>query len=153
MVKWSDVDTKRRILTVNHSIGRDAGKIWEDSPKSSAAREVPMTRALMDALASVPHSAERYVLADESGAPIAERKLRETLKQAQTAAGLKPTARLHVLRRSLCSRLAARGAAVRYIQQLAGHANITTTERYLHSDEAGEPGAIALLDGARSVAA
>ena len=26
-VKWSDVDTKRRILTVNHSIGRDAGKI------------------------------------------------------------------------------------------------------------------------------
>jgi len=36
---------------------------------------------------------------------------------------------VHILRHTFCSHLAMRGAAVRAIQELAGHADLTTTMR------------------------
>ena len=45
------------------------------------------------------------------------------------------------------SHLAMRGAPARAIQELAGHANITTTQRYMHLSPAAIEGAIRLLDG------
>jgi integrase len=43
-------------------------------------------------------------------------------------------------------RLAEAGAPAGHIQKLAGHASITTTERYMHYSEEGKERAIALLD-------
>ncbi len=39
-----------------------------------------------------------------------------------------------------------RGAPARAIQELAGHVNITTTQRYMHLSPAAIEGAIRLLD-------
>jgi len=39
---------------------------------------------------------------------------------------------LHILRHTFCSRLAARGATAMEIKELAGHADLTTTMRYMH---------------------
>ena len=47
---------------------------------------------------------------------------------------------------SFCSHLAMRRAPARAIQELAGHANITTTQRYMHLSPAAIEGAIRLLD-------
>ncbi len=57
------------------------------------------------------------------------------------------TGRLHILRHTFCSRLADRGVPAGNIQKLAGHASITTTERYMHYSDEGLEKAIAALDG------
>jgi integrase len=46
-----------------------------------------------------------------------------------------------------------RGAPVRTIQELAGHASITTTMRYMHLTASAADEAIRLLDAAPGVAA
>ncbi|MEP7308912.1 MAG: tyrosine-type recombinase/integrase [Acidobacteriota bacterium] len=53
---------------------------------------------------------------------------------------------VHVLRHTFCSHLAMRGAPARAIQELAGHQDLTTTQRYMHLSPAAVEGAIRLLD-------
>ena len=53
---------------------------------------------------------------------------------------------VHVLRHTFCSHLAMRGAPARAIQELAGHADLSTTQRYMHLSPAALEGAIRLLD-------
>ena len=50
------------------------------------------------------------------------------------------------MRHTFCSHLAMRGAPVRAIQELAGHDNLTTTQRYMHLSPAAKESAIRLLD-------
>jgi site-specific recombinase XerD len=52
----------------------------------------------------------------------------------------------HILRHTFCSHLAMRGAPTRAIQELAGHADLTTTQRYMHLSPATVESAIRLLE-------
>jgi site-specific recombinase XerD len=53
---------------------------------------------------------------------------------------------VHVLRHTFCSHLAMRGAPARAIQELAGHQDLATTQRYMHVSPAAIDDAIRLLD-------
>ena len=53
---------------------------------------------------------------------------------------------VHRLRHTFCSHLAMRGAPARAIQELAGHQDLTTTQRYMHLSPAAIEGAIRLLE-------
>ena len=57
---------------------------------------------------------------------------------------------MHILRHTFCSHLAMRGAPARAIQELAGHADLTTTQRNMHLSPAPTDDAIRLLDGRTS---
>ena len=53
---------------------------------------------------------------------------------------------IHILRHTFCSHLSMRGAPVAAIQELAGHANLWTTQRYMYLSPAAIESAIKLLD-------
>jgi site-specific recombinase XerD len=52
----------------------------------------------------------------------------------------------HILRHTFCSHLAMRGAPARAIQELAGHQELSMTQRYMHLSPAALDAAIRLLD-------
>jgi site-specific recombinase XerD len=51
-----------------------------------------------------------------------------------------------MLRHTFCSHLAMRGAPPRVIQELAGHRDLGTTQRYRHLSPAAKDSAIRLLE-------
>jgi site-specific recombinase XerD len=71
--------------------------------------------------------------------------MRAGMKRQEKRAGLRITG-WHALRHTFCSHLAMRGAAPRATQELAGHAGISVTQRYMHLAPSALTEAIALLD-------
>ena len=53
---------------------------------------------------------------------------------------------VHMLRHTFCSHLAMRGAPATAIQELAGHKDLSMTQRYMHLSPAALDDAIRLLD-------
>jgi integrase len=65
---------------------------------------------------------------------------------AQRRVGLVEDSSLHALRHTFCSHLAMQGATAKAIQELAGHEDLATTQRYMHLSPAHKDAAIRLLD-------
>ncbi|WP_255424508.1 tyrosine-type recombinase/integrase [Corallococcus sp. CA047B] len=61
------------------------------------------------------------------------------------AGGAEGDGGIHILRHTFCSRLAMVGAPAKAIQELAGHQNLFTTQRYMHLSPAAKSAAIPML--------
>ncbi len=72
----------------------------------------------------------------------------KAVRGAQRVAGIAQG--VHILRHTFCSHLAMKGAPARAIQEVAGHADLSTTQRYMHLSPAATEEAIRLLDGRES---
>jgi site-specific recombinase XerD len=110
-----------------------------------------MTTDLAAALKALRHLAGPRVLVQEDGKPFTYKLLRGCLRAAQRRAQLEATGNLHVLRHTFCSHLAMRGAPAKVIQELAGHAHLTTTMRYMHLSTGATTAAIGLLEAGPKV--
>jgi hypothetical protein len=77
--------------------------------------------------------------------------VKQYVERAARRADLKDSG-VHRLRHTFCSHLAMRGAPGRAIQELAGHQDLMTTQRYMHLSPAAIEGAIRLLDTNREPA-
>jgi len=84
------------------------------------------------------------VLTQSDGTPLTQKIVQDHVERAARLAGVKPG--VHRLRHTFCSHLAMRGAA-RSIQEVAGHQDLSTTQRYMHVSPAALDAAIRLLDG------
>jgi integrase len=138
-LRWTDVDFTRRTLRVAKALWRNV----ESEPKGWRARVVPLTGELCDALKKHRHLCE-FVL---DGAT--NRRVRTWLSRAQARAGLSDKGDkggIHILRHTFCSHLAMAGVAAKAIQELAGHADLKTTMRYMHLSPANRTSAIATLE-------
>jgi site-specific recombinase XerD len=86
------------------------------------------------------------VLFGNDGRPATSFFLSNLLEAAQKKAALPSTGGSHILRHTFCSHLAMQGAPAKAIQELAGHADLSTTMRYMHLSPAARQDAIGLLN-------
>jgi len=140
-LKWADVDVAKRQMCVQRSNWN--GHVT--TPKNGRLRHIPLTVRLAAALREHRHLRSPLVLCDQWGQPIRRRTLQNWVRRAARRAKVQNSG-VHVLRHTFCSHLAMRGAPARAIQELAGHADLSTTQRYMHLSPAALESAIRLLD-------
>ena len=146
-LRWDDVDLQRRQVHVRQSSMR--GHI--DTPKSGRSRIVPMTEEVERALRGYRHLRGPLVFCNPDGTHLTDNQTKRHLYRACRKAFLGPFG-WHTLRHTFASHLAMRGAPIKAIQELLGHATIDMTMRYAHLSPAAKNQAIDLLERGTSVA-
>ncbi len=136
------------VVGLDHSAGAQAAG-WIDIADASAhvlgkgskRRSVPVGRAALDALAQWYAVRGRIARADEPALFVSRRgtrltagQLRLRLKSQALHAGLPTHVHPHMLRHSFASHLLQSSGDLRAVQELLGHANISTTQVYTKLD-------------------
>jgi integrase/recombinase XerD len=124
-LRVGDIDAKRGLLRVRGKGGKE--------------RMVPVARPALDAVAahlrSSPTSRDPKAFvfpARGRGAPLGRGLVWRAVRDHAVAAGLPDMPSPHWLRHSFATHLLNGGADIRAIQEMLGHARITTTQIYTH---------------------
>ena len=141
-------------LRVGELLGLDASASpqaagWIDAPdatahvlgKGSKRRSVPIGGPALAALATwleqrplLAHHGEAALFVSQRGTRLTASQLRVRLKQQAIAAGLPTHVHPHMLRHSFASHLLQSSGDLRAVQELLGHAHISTTQVYTQLD-------------------
>jgi integrase/recombinase XerD len=102
--------------------------------KGGRERIVPLSDAARDAAAALPQHKGKWLFPGRDTAqPLTRQAFGRMLKQVAQSAGIAASrVSPHVLRHSFASHMLARGADLRSLQTLLGHADIGTTQIYTH---------------------
>jgi integrase/recombinase XerD len=73
-----------------------------------------------------------YLFEGQKGDRYTTRSIQEVFSQAKNRAGITISCSTHSLRHSFATHMLEMGVDLRYIQEILGHANSKTTERYTH---------------------
>jgi integrase/recombinase XerC len=110
--------------------------------KGNKTRLVPIlpavAEAIQDYLAACPHALTKDapLFVGVRGGPLHPRLVQGQMAKLRTALGLPEHATPHALRHSFATHLLAGGGDLRSIQELLGHASLSTTQRYTKVDAA-----------------
>lgn len=116
-----NIDTEARLITVRRKGGQE-----QSVPINS-----DLTRLIR--LFTKGKDKSEPLLISSFGKRITQRRVGLLIQEYFKKAGIqKANISCHSLRHSFCSRLLEKGVDLKTIQLLAGHKNISTTERYLH---------------------
>lgn len=122
-LKTCDVDLEGRSLKV--TVG-----------KGMAAREIELEKkgvlAVKSYLAVRPQSLDDHLFLNRDGEPIGERGVRKLVVKYRTRAGITKKASCHSLRHTFATFKAEKGVSPFQLQQWLGHANLNTTQIYVH---------------------
>ncbi len=111
--------------------------------KGRKQRRVPLLpvvgQAVQAYIAACPYPLpeDRPLFRGARGGPLSARRMQERLQQIRGFLGLSEATTPHALRHSFATHLLAAGGDLRAIQELLGHASLSTTQRYTAVDTAG----------------
>ena len=114
--------------------------------KTRLAPVLPAVREAVDAyLSALPFALgpDEPLFRAARGGPLKPRHVQATMQRLRGRLGLSERATPHALRHSFATHLLGAGADLRSIQELLGHASLSTTQRYTAVDAAGLLGAYA----------
>lgn len=138
-LQWKDVNLQRRELTIR-----------AEKSKTRTARIVPISTRLLATFemrrvdpAGAPHKPDAYVFGNAVGER--SRSVRTAWANATEKAGLKGL-QLRDLRHEAGSRLDEAGVSINYVSKMLGHANLSTTSRYLNIQLKGLHRAVEALE-------
>jgi len=104
--------------------------------KGSVEREIALEKkgihALKSYLAIRPDSISSRVFLNYQGEPISERGIRKLVVKYRKEAGITKKASCHTLRHTFATYKAEKGVSPFQLQQWLGHANLNTTQIYVH---------------------
>lgn len=121
-MKVEDIDSKRMIVLVEQGKGRKD-------------RVTTLSNKLLDELRDYYKDYQPQIWLFENPSktgPISNRTLQVVFNRAVAKAKINKSVTFHSLRHSYATHLLEEGVALRYIQELLGHKNSKTTERYTH---------------------
>jgi integrase len=140
-LQWNSIDFRLRLLTVDRA--EYDGHVG--LPKHDKVRRLPMTKRLAAALQAHEHRRGPNVLYRDDDKSLTVTVARRWLKRVLELAKLRDRGP-HTLRHTFCSHLAMRGAPAKAIQELAGHSDLQTTQRYMHLSPVALERSIQLLE-------
>lgn len=133
-LRWEQVRPAERVIILRET-------------KTGRPRRVPLTRSAAELLARLPRSGDQVFLSGRKGSwGPASHYFRSAFRTACRNAGL-PGITLYSLRHIAASYLLMRGADIRTVAEIMGHANISTTMRYTHLLDAHKLAAVDRLEG------
>jgi len=117
--------------------GRDVLRIIGKGGKERLVPILPLTQRAVErylALCPYPREAAAPLFVGAKGGPLSPRLIQLAIARMRDALGLPETATPHALRHSFATHLLAAGADLRQIQELLGHASLSTTQVYTEVD-------------------
>lgn len=101
-----------------------------------AAKQIRLYKDHVRATVPVKEAARDILFLNRRGSGLSRMMIFNIIKDAAAKAGIKANVHPHTFRHSFATHLVERGADLRSVQEMLGHASITTTEIYTHLDRA-----------------
>jgi integrase/recombinase XerC len=129
-----DVDFASRLLRVVGKGNKERIAPFGEAAEEALATYLPVRR---ERRRRAPDSGDGDpVFVNARGGRLTTRSMARLLKRRLRAAGLPSEISPHALRHSFATHLLEAGADLRAIQELLGHASLSTTQKYTHLDAA-----------------
>ncbi len=101
---------------------------------AEATKHIALYREFVRSHVPVKDKARDILFLNRRGTGLTRTTVFNTIKDAAEKAGIRSNVHPHTLRHSFATHLVEAGADLRAVQELLGHASITTTEIYTHLD-------------------